>query len=156
RSGRRLLLFPALGNQSKLRLLPDALIRMLQELDHLFNGPLVKSLGQQFLHFLNRGALALLRISDAINAALSGSFPAEDPVADVQAAIGAEIAVGGEDGPGEFVLIDHFEARALRFDGKGADAAAGGIAAKIAEEKMARVTIGQGRDAGVVAETGWA
>ena len=66
------------------------------------------------------------------------SVPAVDPVADVEAAVGAEVAVGGQDAPDELVPVGHLEGRPLRLDREGVDAAAAAAAAEIAEEEVVR------------------
>src|SRR4029077_19702426 len=65
-----------------------------------------------------------------------------------------KIAVGRKNGPDELVGVDHLKGSAFRSDREGADAAPGRIAAKIAEEEMTGIALGQGGGAGIVAKTG--
>src|SRR5262249_54249416 len=92
-------------------------------------------------------------IGHLVDAALAGQTPALDPVAQVEAAVWAEIAIRGEDRPDEIVTVGQLEGGALGLEGEGVDAAAAAGAAKIAQEEVALVLLRQQADAWVMRES---
>ncbi len=93
-------------DQGKLRLLPHAQVLVAQE-NHQFSDRLaLEPRGQQFPGLFNLGPAGDFGVREAINPALAGQSPAIDPIADVEAAVRAELAIGGQDALQEFVPID--------------------------------------------------
>ena len=132
--------FGAAPGQLKLRVAPDAQVRMLEQIGQLRNRALFEA-GLE-----NRPGLRACFVGRGVefpDAALVGR--AVHPIADVQSAVRAEVDAGVEDAAVNRVFAGHFERRAFGRDLKRAEFLALGV------EEVAAVFFSQG-GAGVVGE----
>ena len=87
----------------------NTLVLVLQEFGQLRDGAMIEAVGEQFLDFLDGRIIDLAGIEQLVDSPLVRAIPAFDPVAEVEAAVGAEVAIGRQNGPDELLAIDEFE-----------------------------------------------
>src|SRR5262249_44679694 len=142
----------ALG-EGELRLLPDALVGVTEQLRQLLGGTLLEALGEQLLDLGDGGVLDALGVGDLVDAALARPTPAIDPVAEIETAVVAELHIGRKRAPDELTAVHELEAGTVRLVLEGADAAVAGAAPEVGQEEMALVLVAEA-DAGIVRQAG--
>src|SRR5438876_597509 len=106
--------FLPLRSQSELCFLANLLMRMSQELHQVVDGAMTEAIGEQLLDLGDERLLRPFRVHQLVDAALAGPLPAVDPIADVEAAVRPEVAVGRQDRPDETLRVEQLEAGSLR------------------------------------------
>src|SRR5438105_831888 len=115
---------------------------------------MIEPLRQQSLRLGNRRILPNFGVGEAINPPLARQVPTFDPVADVEPAVRAEVAIGRQNTAEEIVAIDGLERGSFRLDRERMDLADARLTAKVANEEMVLVALGQGGRSIVEAEAG--
>ena len=120
------------------------MIAVREERGEFGGGAFLHSFTEDFFRFLHERAVHDGRLEDAVDAALARAAPALHPVAEIEAALDAELHVGDEHFPQELRRLGDFVGRAFRTIGEREDAAGRGRA-PIGEKKVAVVTARKAR-----------
>src|SRR5207253_11316720 len=74
---------------------------------------------EQLFHFLHGRVVELVRIEELVDASLVGHAPAFDPVAQIKAAVGSEVAIDRQDRPDELLALDRSEEHTSELQSRG-------------------------------------
>ena len=96
------------------------------------------------------------RVEHPVNPSLLGHFPALDPVAEIEGAVGTEIGVGRQHRPDELPGIDELERCSLGLEREGANPALTARTAEVDQEEVVLELGGEEGDARVISQPGWA
>src|SRR5262249_50632980 len=107
RQGRNRILPPV--RERELGLLSHPHVDVFEQFRQLFVRAFAEPLRKQHLRLGDGRILRGIGSGETINPALAGESPAVDPVADIEAAIGTELAIGRENAAERFMSIDRLE-----------------------------------------------
>src|ERR1700733_10723195 len=100
--------------------------------------------------------IAPRRVEHAIDPSLLGHFPALDPVAEIESAVGTEIGIGRQHRPDELPGIIELERCSLGLERKGANPALTARTPEVDQKEVVLELSGQEADTRVISQPGWA
>ena len=125
--------------EGELGVLADALVAVREEAGEFGGGAVIHAFAEEAFGFLHERAGDDVGFKEPVDAAFAGAAPTLHPVAEIEAALDAELHVGDEHFPEELGRLGDFIGRAFGAIGEGEDAAGGG-GAPVGEEEMVVVT----------------